>query len=106
RRESQSGDESPHSKIPPPHRLAPYSIRGRPPPHPHQARDMPSDLSAALPRVLADLPVSPLIVEMLRPHVLLVPWQAAAEPGGEQIAAIYTHGHPLVDGALLDVLPG
>ncbi len=58
------------------------------------------------PRVLADLPVSPGIAQMLHDHVELLPWQAANEPGGDAIEAIYTYGHPTVDTALLDRLPG
>jgi glyoxylate reductase len=58
------------------------------------------------PRVLADLPVSPGIAQMLRDQVELVPWQAAHEPDGNAIEAIYTYGHPTVDAALLDRLPG
>src|SRR5881409_1678468 len=38
-------------------------------------------------------------------HVELVPWQAAQEAGAEDVAAIYTYGHPTVDGALLNRLP-
>src|SRR5688572_9185131 len=49
-----------------------------------------------LPRALADLPVSPTIVDLLRGHVELVPWDAT------DVAAIYTYGHPAVDGGLLD----
>ncbi|MBI2803933.1 MAG: D-glycerate dehydrogenase [Planctomycetes bacterium] len=59
-----------------------------------------------LPRVLADLPVSPAIAEALRSHVELVPWHAADEPGAATIAAIYTYGHPTVDPTLLAKLPG
>jgi glyoxylate reductase len=56
-------------------------------------------------RVLADLPVSPAIAEMLRHQVDLVPWDSAEQPGSEKIEAIYTYGHPTVNGALLDRLP-
>jgi glyoxylate reductase len=66
---------------------------------------MPADASRPLPRVLADLPLSPAIAEMLRDRVELLPWEAATEPGAERIEAIYTHGHPTVDAALLDRLP-
>jgi glyoxylate reductase len=54
-----------------------------------------------LPRVLADLPVSPFIAEALAGKVELVPWQAT-----NPIDAIYTYGHPTVDAALLDRLQG
>ena len=54
-----------------------------------------------LPRVLADVPVSPTIAEMLAWRVDLVPWSDAGP-----VAAIYTYGHPTVDAALLNRLPG
>lgn len=53
-----------------------------------------------LPRVLADLPVSQAIAEMLRDQVELLPWDAAGP-----IDAIYTYGHPTVDARLLDRHP-
>jgi glyoxylate reductase len=60
----------------------------------------------ALPFVLADLPVSATVNELLAGRVELVPWDAATKPGAERIAAVYTYGHPTVDAALLDRLPG
>jgi glyoxylate reductase len=53
----------------------------------------------SIPRVLADLPVSPAIAQMLRNRVELVPWDAAGP-----VDAVYTYGHPTVDGAMLDRL--
>src|SRR5579871_6140545 len=53
------------------------------------------------PRVLADLPVSAVVHELLAGQVELVGWDA---PG--LVLAIYTYGHPRVDRALLDRLPG
>jgi glyoxylate reductase len=53
-----------------------------------------------LPRVLADLPVSDVVIDVLRNRVELVPWDAAG-----RIDAIYTYGHPTVDAAMLDRLP-
>lgn len=58
---------------------------------------------ASLPRVLADLPVSPAVTELLAGKAELVPWSAA---GQGRFDAIYTYGHPTVDAALLDCLPG
>jgi glyoxylate reductase len=53
-----------------------------------------------LPRVLADLPVSPVVTELLGGRVELVPWDYSAGP----VDAIYTYGHPTVDAAMLDRL--
>ncbi len=51
----------------------------------------------SVPRVLADLPVSPVVVELLGGGVELVPWDYAGP-----VDAVYTYGHPAVDAALLD----
>jgi glyoxylate reductase len=56
-----------------------------------------------MPRALADLPVAPVVTELLAGRVELVPWDAA-DPG--PIDAIYTYGHPHVGPELLDRLPG
>lgn len=53
------------------------------------------------PRVLADLPVSPVVLELLTGHCELVPWD---HPG--PVDAILTYGHPTVDATLLDRHPG
>jgi glyoxylate reductase len=67
---------------------------------------MPRDHSSSLPRVLADVPLSPTILQMLEDRVDVVPWSAACEAGAEHIEAIYTYGHPTVGKNLLDLLPG
>jgi glyoxylate reductase len=61
---------------------------------------------AAVPKVLADLPLSPTIDKLLHGRVELLPWASSQQPGAERIEAIYTYGHPTVDSALLDRLPG
>lgn len=53
----------------------------------------------AVPRVLADLPVSPVVIELLGGRVELVPWDSAGP-----VEAIYTYGHPTVDPAMMDRL--
>jgi glyoxylate reductase len=65
---------------------------------------MPSDRQPP-PLVLADLPVSAVINELLGGRVELLPWTAAAGAGADRIEAVYTYGHPTVDGALLARLP-
>ena len=63
-------------------------------------------MPSGLPLVLADLPVSQTVAELLAGRVELVPWEAAQKPGAERVAGIYTYGHPTVGPALLDRLPG
>jgi glyoxylate reductase len=64
---------------------------------------MPPTSPDPLPRVLADLPVGPAVTELLQGRVELVPWETA---GKGAVEAVYTYGHPTVDGPLLDRLPG
>lgn len=59
-----------------------------------------------LPRVAADGPLAPAILELLEGRVAWLPWQTALEGSREPVDAIYTYGHPQVDGAMLDRLPG
>lgn len=58
-----------------------------------------------LPRVLADLPVSPTIERMLAGRIELLPWDSLQGAEAPSIAAVYTYGHPRVDAELLDRLP-
>jgi glyoxylate reductase len=57
------------------------------------------------PRVLADLPVSSVVTELLAGRAVLVPWDAAESEAADAIEAIYTYGHVHVDAALLGRLP-
>src|SRR5262245_25724175 len=58
-----------------------------------------------LPKIIADTPLAPGIESLLAGRVEVLPWRAAAEPLAD-VAALYTYGHPLVDGPMLDRLPG
>ena len=58
------------------------------------------------PRVVADGPLDDTITELLGDQVELLPWQVALEGSREPVDGIYTYGHPLVAGAMLDRLPG
>src|SRR5262245_55642744 len=58
-----------------------------------------------LPRILADGPLAPDILELLEDQVEWLPWEAAAT-APLAADAVYTYGHPRVDGALLDRLSG
>jgi glyoxylate reductase len=61
--------------------------------------------TSPLPRVLADLPVGPVVEQLVHGKVELVPWIAADESGADRIQAVLTYGHPTVDGRLLDKMP-
>jgi glyoxylate reductase len=58
-----------------------------------------------LPVILADLPLSQTIAQMLEGRAEPLPWPAAQQPGADRIVGIYTYGHPKVDDELLDKLP-
>lgn len=58
-----------------------------------------------LPRILADGPLAADILQLLDGRVQWLPWDAAAT-AGLSVDAVYTYGHPRVDGPLLDRLVG
>jgi len=58
-----------------------------------------------LPRVAADTPLAPAIEELLAGKVEIVPWTVTQGGTRDDVVALYTYGHPLVDGRLLDRLP-
>jgi glyoxylate reductase len=62
--------------------------------------------SHSRPRILADLPVSAVVLELLGGKGDLLPWETARQPNPGHIDAIYTYGHPTVDTTLLDRFPG
>ncbi len=59
----------------------------------------------SLPHVLADLPVSSLIAQMLADRVELLPWECAWGAEARSLVGIYTYGHPRVDAEMLTRLP-
>src|SRR5258705_9774887 len=59
----------------------------------------------SLPKVIADTPLDAVIEGLLAGKVEILSWESASEKR-EDVAAVYTYGHPLVDGAMLDRLPG
>jgi glyoxylate reductase len=63
-------------------------------------------LARSLPRVVCDGPLTPTIQSLLQGRVELLPWDVALQGASEPVEGIYTYGHPLVDGAVLDRLPG
>jgi len=65
-----------------------------------------SSVDVTLPRVVADGPLDPTIRGLLDGKVELLPWSVALEGSDEPVAGVYTYGHPLVDGPMMDRLPG
>lgn len=59
-----------------------------------------------LPRIIADEPLDEIVYGLLVGKVEILPWSAVQGPARESVAAVYTYGHPLVDGTMLDRLPG
>jgi glyoxylate reductase len=62
-------------------------------------------MPSPLPRIIADTPLAPNLLQLLEGHVKVLPWPAP-QNAPEHVHAIYTYGHPRVDGPLLDRLPG
>jgi len=60
----------------------------------------------ALPLVVADGPLAPVVLEMLQNKVELLPWSLIFFFIDYAIYEIYTYGHCPVDAAVLDRLPG
>jgi glyoxylate reductase len=59
----------------------------------------------SLRRVIADTPLDVVIDGLLEGKVEVLPWEEATKRRTD-VAAIYTYGHPLVDGAMMDRLAG
>lgn len=58
-----------------------------------------------LPRVVADGPLTAATLELLDGIVELVPWEVLTQGRDESIEAIYTFGHPKLDGSMMDNVP-
>jgi glyoxylate reductase len=61
---------------------------------------------AGRPKVIADGPLAPAVTDLMGDQLELLPWQVAIDGSSEPLDGIYTYGHLLVDGAMLDRLPG
>src|SRR5262249_40580625 len=59
-----------------------------------------------LPPVVADPPLDATIEGLLRDRVEILPWTVAEVGSDGPVEGMYTYGHVLVDGAMLDRLPG
>ena len=51
----------------------------------------------SLPRVMADGPLAPIVLELMQGKAEWAPWNTAANAEDRDIIAIYTYGHPHVD---------
>lgn len=58
-----------------------------------------------LTKVVADTPLDDVVKGLIGDAVEILPWETAKESRAD-VAGIYTYGHPIVDGAMLDRLPG
>jgi len=58
-----------------------------------------------LPRVIADGPLSNAAIELLQGHVELLPWENLFGETDETVSGIYTFGHPVLNGELMDKVP-
>ncbi len=61
---------------------------------------------ASRPKVIADGPLAYAVMDLMGDQLELLPWQVAIDGSSEPVDGIYTYGHLLVDGAMLDRLPG
>lgn len=59
----------------------------------------------SVPKVIADTPLDDVVKGLMGDAVEVLPWEAANQRR-EDVVGVYTYGHPHVDGAMLDRLPG
>ena len=57
-------------------------------------------------RVVADGPLAPTICDLLGDRIELLPWTVTQQGSDQPVDGVYTYGHPLLDGTMLDRLPG
>jgi len=65
--------------------------------------NLPSD---NIPRVVADGPLAEAIRQLLAEKVELLPWSTALQGCDSPVDAVYTYGHPTLNGNMLDRLKG
>lgn len=58
------------------------------------------------PRVVADGPLDETVLGFMADRLELLPWDVARDGTAEPIDAVYTYGHPPLNGEILDRLPG
>ena len=57
-------------------------------------------------RVIADGPLGQAVLELMADKIELLPWSLTAEGSNDPVDAIYTYGHPQLNGPMLDRLSG
>jgi len=67
---------------------------------------MPDEGAKNRPRVVADGPLDTTVLGFMADRLELLPWDVAREGTSEPIDGVYTYGHPLLNGEILDRLPG
>ena len=58
------------------------------------------------PRVVADGPLDETVLGFMADRFELLAWDIAREGSSQQVDGIYTYGHPVLNGEMLDGLPG
>lgn len=56
-------------------------------------------------RVVADGPLAPSIIDLLGDRIELLPWTVTQQGCDQPVDGVYTYGHPLLDGTMLDRMP-
>ncbi|MBC8351992.1 MAG: D-glycerate dehydrogenase [Planctomycetes bacterium] len=57
-------------------------------------------------RVVADGPLGQTVLELFADRIEVLPWSVTSEGSSAPIDAVYTYGHPHLNGEMLDRLPG
>lgn len=57
-------------------------------------------------RVVADGPLAPSIIDLLGNQIEHLPWTVTQQGSDQPVDGVYTYGHPLLDGTMLDRMPG
>jgi len=67
---------------------------------------MPDSDDKNRPRVVADGPLDKTVLGFMADRLELLPWDVARDGTAEPIDGVYTYGHPLLNGEIIDRLPG
>ena len=65
-----------------------------------------SSRAAPRPKVIADGPLDDTVLGFMNDRLALLPWRLAETGASEPVDGIYTYGHPPLNGAMLDRIPG